>query len=146
MYPDPTATAGSMAYGSDLTQRVCEVCLDLRRQSMDQRSSIKTRRGTVASNLHRRATHQRFITQQLPPSSRPCRRTTPAMVPPTDQSCLQNSLPKPKLKGATWSREECEPHGGKLAINYGAETTTHGVARPGCKNQASATNRGFLRS
>jgi hypothetical protein len=70
MYPDPTANAGSTTYGSDLTQRVCEVCLDLLRQSMDQRSSIKTQRGTVASNLRRRAACQRFITQQLPPGDR----------------------------------------------------------------------------
>jgi hypothetical protein len=52
---------------------------------------------------------------------------------------------KPKLKGAARSRGQCEPHGGKLTINNGAETTAHGEARSSCKNWASATNRGLHR-
>ena len=36
---------------------------------------------------------------------------------------------KPKLKGAARSRGQCEPHGGKLTINNGAETTAHGEVR-----------------
>jgi hypothetical protein len=35
MYPDLFATTGSTAHGSDLMQQVCEICLDLHRQSMD---------------------------------------------------------------------------------------------------------------
>jgi hypothetical protein len=50
MYPNLIATTGSKAYGLDLMQRMCDVYLDLCHQSMDEQTSIKTRRGMVASN------------------------------------------------------------------------------------------------